>query len=450
MRFEPASVTYEFRGYHHPVILGAGVTGLAAGMTSGLPVYEAEESPGGICASYYLRAGEPRREFVPSADGEAYRFEIGGGHWIFGGDALVLRLIEQATSLKRYERASAVYFPKHSRYVPYPLQDHLRFLDRATAARALAEMAQPKGTPAPTMKAWLRQSFGATLSELFFEPFHDLYTAGLYDRIAPQDAYKSPVNISQAILGAFDRSARAGYNVTYVYPAEGLNQLVRWMAKAASVRYGKRVCRVDPNRREVLFADGTVELYTQLLSTLPLNKIAEMSGLTALAKPDPYTSVLVLNIGAVRGEACSDYHWVYVPTSRSGFHRVGFYSNVDQSFLPRSARGSGKRVSLYVERAFPGGRKPSPEEAARYVESAVRELAEWGFIREAEVVDPTWIDVAYTWSWPGSTWVREATARLREHAIYPIGRYGGWTFQGIADSIRDGLLAGSAIRLAGS
>jgi len=40
------------------MILGAGMTGLAAGRASGFPVYEAEETPGGICSSYYVRPGE--------------------------------------------------------------------------------------------------------------------------------------------------------------------------------------------------------------------------------------------------------------------------------------------------------------------------------------------------------------------------------------------------------
>jgi len=39
------------------LILGAGMTGLAAGYASGLPVYEAAEWPGGICSSYCVRPG---------------------------------------------------------------------------------------------------------------------------------------------------------------------------------------------------------------------------------------------------------------------------------------------------------------------------------------------------------------------------------------------------------
>jgi len=43
----------------------------------------------------------------------------------------------------------------------------------------------------------------------------------------------------------------------------------------------------------------------------------------------------------------------------AGFHPVGFYSNVDVSFLPVSARGPTYRVAIYVEKACRGGCKPT-------------------------------------------------------------------------------------------
>ena len=98
----------------------------------------------------------------------------------------------------------------------------------------------------------------------------------------------------------------------------------------------KRVTGIDPAGKVIHFGDGTAQKYDILMNTLSLNKTIEMTGLEVDAKPDPYTSVLVLNIGAVRGERCPDDHWLYIPATRAGFHRVGFYSNVDVSFLPAS------------------------------------------------------------------------------------------------------------------
>lgn len=429
------------------LILGAGMTGLAAGIASGLAVFEAADNAGGICLSYYMRAGEAQTLVDCPDDEEAYRFENGGGHWLFGSDPVVLHFIKSLLPVAKYERRSSVFFPGNNSglYVPYPIQNHLRFLDHTTMLAALAEMAQPPG-PVNTLEDWLRESFGPTLNQLFFAPFHALYTAGLYHTIAPQDGYKSPVNFTQALQGAVNEAPATGYNTTFVYPKGGLNLLARHMARRCRIEYGCRVVAIDPAEKTLSFADGSRQAYDRLLSTLPLNQMMSMSGLTTRARTDPHSSVLVVNIGAKRGARCPDDHWLYIPGSNAGFHRVGFYSNVDRSFLPASARSAGDRVSIYVEKAFRAGDRPNEAEVQVYCAALVDELQEWGFIGQVEAIDPTWIEVAYTWSWPGSGWKREALQTLEKADIYQIGRYGRWIFQGIADSIRDGFAAGSSFR----
>ena len=75
-------------------IIGAGFTGLGAGLSSGFKIFEATDRPGGICASY-KKSG--------------FRFEVGGGHWIFGGDKFIIDLINRFSKCKRYIRKSAVF-----------------------------------------------------------------------------------------------------------------------------------------------------------------------------------------------------------------------------------------------------------------------------------------------------------------------------------------------------
>lgn len=426
------------------IILGGGMTGLAAGIASGFPVYEAEETPGGICASYYMLPGDPRRHPHPR-DG-AYRFELGGGHWIFGGDPAVLRFIRRLTPLKSYIRRSAIYLPDHGRLIPYPIQYHLRYLDPPLAMRALEEIVTLAGRSvrSTTMAEWLRASFGPTLCDLFFDPFHRLYTAGLWQKIAPQDAYKTPIDLHLVLRGALAETPQVGYNLNFFYPTEGLNVLAQRMAAHCQITYRKRVVEVDVRTKRVHFSDGSTVRYSLLLSTLPLNQMVAMAGLTVDADPDPATAVLVVNIGALKGPRCPDVHWLYVPSSVSGFHRVGFYSNVDSSFLPRSSDQT--RVSLYVERAYRGSTPPGEPERKALAQAVVAELQAWGWIERVEVVDLTWIPVAYTWSWPGSAWRGRAIEALEAHDVIPIGRFARWRFQGIADSIRDGFVAGTGLR----
>ena len=147
-------------------ILGAGMTGLAAGMVSGLKVYEAQEVPGGICSSYYLKANENDPLYSVPEDQEAYRFEIGGGHWIFGGDPAVLKFIKSQVPVKSYNRKSSVYFSKEQLYVPYPIQNHLSYLDKDLAIKAVNEIISSPGGKPKTMAQWLEQSFGLPPGEL--------------------------------------------------------------------------------------------------------------------------------------------------------------------------------------------------------------------------------------------------------------------------------------------
>lgn len=431
---------------YETIVLGGGVSGLAAAVAAGCPVFEAQQRPGGICASYYMRPGGTKRLSVAPEGGGAYRFEYGGGHWIFGGESTVLRFINLLAPVKTYTRKSAVYFPERDLYVPYPLQYHVSCLGKEIAEKALLEMITAPRVVPVTMAEWLEQNMGRTMTELFFGPFHELYTAGLWRRIAPQDAYKSPSDLSLIVRSLVGEPTPVGYNVRFVYPIGGLNVLVEAMASRCDIYFEKEAVGIDLKARAVEFADGCRVHYERLVSTVPLNRMCELTGLTPGVDSDPYTSVLVINIGAIRGPRCPDYHWVYVPASRTGFHRVGFYNNVDEDFLPQCPGTTGARVSIYVEKAYMGGARPDDDEVASVCQGVIQELVEWGFVSESEVIDPTWVDVAYTWSWPSSTRQQQALSRLQEHEVYQVGRYGRWQFQGIADSIRDGLLAGTVFR----
>jgi hypothetical protein len=74
-------------------------------------------------------------------------------------------------------------------------------------------------------------------------------------------------------------------------------------------------------------------------------------------------------------------------------------------------------VSIYVERAYLPKHRPSPQEQATYIQGVVRELQDFGYIGDIEVVDPTWIEVAYTWSWPQSQWRSQALRKLSRRAL---------------------------------
>lgn len=421
-------------------ILGAGVTGLSAGLATGLEILDSGSVPGGVRTSYYAEAGSRERRFAPPESGEAYRFEIGGGHWILESDRHIAQFIQRLTPCHTYRARSAVYFQHRELFAPYPV---VREEDeRSILARVLIPSA--KNTE---MKEWLTQEYGDALCDVFFFPFHNLMSAGLYDSLAARSNPGAEVSVPMVLSALHGTTPRISGDSTFLYPVHGLDALMRTMAERCTILGEKHAQAIDIEKREITFADGTSRYFDKIISTLPLHRMIEMTGIDIGIDPDPYTSLMVLNIGALRGESCPDEHLIYCSDSKAGFHRIGFYSNVDPSFLPRSHRESQSHVSLYVEKSFPAATTLSTQEVDAFTALVLQELKDWEFITRAEVVDTTWIEVAQTWTVPNSPWRECALHALESHGIHQIGRKACWNSQGIADSIRDGLLCAPLVQL---
>ena len=427
------------------IVIGSGFTGLGLGLSGNVSILEAKDSPGGICSSYKKNG---------------FKFEIGGGHWIFGNDREALELVERFAKCNRYYRKSAVYFAGNldetaklmNTFVEYPIQNNLRQLGSETAKKCLIDIfAKSRDPDSSTMEEWMKHYFGDELCSIFFAPFHEKYTAGLYKEIAPQDPHKSPLSKEKIIEGAFENpGAAVGYNISFIYPQEGLDRLALAMAQRCRITYQSKVVSIDLDSKIVHLQNGDTRRYEKLVSTAPLTDLLRMTGLSKkVGKNDPYTSVLVVNIGAELAdavEARNGNHWIYVPDSSTGFHRVGYYSNVDPIFLPEKMRAHPDKFgSLYVEFAFANGAIPDRQRIEKLCQGTVEELKEWKFIKKELVVDPTIIDVAYTWSYPKSDWISRSINELRSFDIISAGRYGQWKFQGILESLKEGLTLGSSL-----
>jgi protoporphyrinogen oxidase len=238
---------------------------------------------------------------------------------------------------------------------------------------------------------------------------------------------------------------KAGYNSSFGYPKNGLDHFFRRLAADCKINYDACVVRIDASNRYLYLSDGRRLAYRMLYSTLPLNKALQLAGIQTGVEPDPAIAVEVLNIGARRGKHCPLDHWVYVPQSRSGFHRVGFYSNVSDDFLPASVRHGCTHVGLYVERCMKELESDDEAEIVRRTTATIEELVAWGFIESVEVVDRSFVKYAYTWSWIDSRWKEIAIRLLKEVGIVQAGRYGRWTFQGMLDSLLEGQRLGREI-----
>ncbi len=349
------------------VILGGGVTGLAAGIASGGTILEKEAEPGGLCRDYVVNG---------------CRLHRGGGHWLFGGDRVTRAWVGTLAPTRTYERDAAVYFSKDEMIVPYPIQKY-------------ASLIPPKELPTPgtmnygLVQKWANHSEAVGQFDLyadFFDPFHERYTDGLYKEIAPQDEQKTPVD-------------GQGYNSSFMYPQAGMGSLISAMATKCELQCGWSVGQISPDTKNLISTDGhniRDWKYDYLISTLPLPLTAWLAGYTQNPSP-PYTRVVVFNVIAEKGPKCPKHHWLYVPDSDTGCYRVGFYSNVEPEFLPEGIRQT--QVRIYGEQAI-AVREDAPDMQAQYnidIAPVVQELQRWGFIGKMEYADFNMCSPAYTW-----------------------------------------------------
>jgi len=367
------------------IIIGAGFSGMAAGIKTGATIYEKTDHAGGICTDYVK---------------DGFRFSNGGPHYLFGKDK-GLEYIKSLVEVKEYERKAGVYY---NHIFPYPFQ--------STASKDLEEF---KGDWSPQyFDGWLVSNFGKEQCNLFFHPFNEKYTAGLMSSVLPQDNYKTP-------------KTGTGWVSTFCDPVNGLDDLVEKMASKCDIQYNKKATKIHTDDREVEFEDGTSEEYGRLISTIPLNKCMELCGQESNL---PYTSVLVINVGAESNVNFPKEHWLYIPFCKSGFHRVSFYTNVDESKAPPN------RVGLSVEIAY-HNTKIKGIETNLIAREVCQELMDWGWIKKPETICIDWVECAYTWQYNKED-VSKEIQWLKERDITSTGRYGKWEFCGVTQSIMMG------------
>lgn len=424
------------------LVLGAGLTGLStalhAARSSAVPVavFERAAEVGG-------KARSRRRD--------GYTFDI-TGHWLHLRDDRVRALAEtlfEPGDLVEIERRTGIY--THGAMLPYPFQANLHGLPLPVVQECLATFLEAQveagapGAPAPrTFEEFAVQRFGRGIAEEFFIPYNRKLWGDAYDNLTPDwiSRFVPLPDVRQVIGGAIGlRQDGLGYNVRYRYPSRGgIDALPQAMGRAVDaagvpIHTQTDVVRIDPVAREVHTADGRVQAYDRLVSTLPLPELVRrLDGvpqeLQDAAGRLRWVRWRYLDVGTT-APVPMDEHWVYVPDPTTPFFRVGCYSNALPAMAPP---GCG---SLYVELADRDNDPDLPAIVAGLVEMGALSAA--SDVAFADVHD---IEYAYVVFDEGYASAREALfAHLDGLGIRSCGRYGAWIYNSMEDSILAGMEA---------
>lgn len=407
------------------LIVGGGISGLAAAAFLSprfdCVLVERDAEIGGYCRTIY------KDGFTWDYSGHFFHFQR---KWV--ADYVHSRM--DPAELLWIERRSRIYL--RGAYIDYPFQYNIHQLPQREFLRSLKEMyAAARADPGrfSSFHDMVCGRYGRTVSELFLIPYNEkLYSvpaasldpdcmgrffphvdfAGLLDRIsAAVDDGSSGAATYNARFSYHERGARAYVDALASYVPQG------------TIRLSAACQAIDPDARQAI-VNGEKVSYDRLVISAPLPAILRLVGDPAPAGVLTANKVVVFNLGFDRPSLRRD-HWVYYPEREWAFFRVGHYDNI----LGQD------RMSLYVEVALGHGVRADPEQLLPVVLQDLQRagvvddhrLVSWSVV----VLDPAYVHVTTA----GERFARAACSKLQSRGIFPIGRYGRWTYCSIEDNI---------------
>lgn len=414
------------------VILGAGIAGLSAayhlkqkGITSA--VFEQESDWGGLCGNFSI-SGFRFDRFV---------------HLSFAPDEYTQKMFDGTGGMHEHVPYPTNYY--HGYWIKHPAQNNLHPLgteEKINIINDFVNRPQREVSEISDYEEWLRCQYGNYFAEHF--PF--AYTRK-YWGVEPRELETKWVGIrmtspdlSAVLRGAFEPQDKCFYYAKVMkYPKSGgFKSILNTIAQNADIRLNKQACHIDPAQKRVRFADGSVEEYSQLVSSLPLPEIIKMlpdvpENIRIAAQNLRYTCGYQISLGFKRPDIAK-HLWFYIYDEDIAPARVYSPSLKSPDNAPAGCS------SLQAEIFFANG-TPLPD-AGEMLEKTIGKLIEMSIFKAEDLIVK---DIRFE-KFANIIFDRHIYQNrqiildyLQKQHIHSIGRFGKWeyfwTFQAFADGM---------------
>ena len=274
---------------------------------------------------------------------------------------------------------------------------------------------------------WLYGSLGKSITDKFIKPYNEkLYACDLSELDVNAMGRFFPKSDFKTVLENLKNKDFKSYNDNFIYPVGGAIKYIESIMKYVNnerVLKNTFVKSINSKDKIVKTNAGEIE-YEYLISTIPFNKLLDISGIPYENEIYSSNKVLVFNLGFDKPSDL-DYHWLYIPSKENNFYRVGFYDNIL----------SEGRMSLYVEVGF---NTHEEIDIGSELLKVLKGLKGVGIMsdhklisHETIVMNPAYVHI----NKESIKDVKMKTELFNENNIYSIGRYGEWTYCSIEDNI---------------
>lgn len=292
------------------VILGAGIAGISAAYHlkqkgENSVIFEKDNDWGGLCGFFEI---------------DGFRFDR-FVHFTFAKDEKIAELFAKSSPLYAHPPVSYNYWrgcwlkhPAQNNLAPLPIEEKVKIID-SFVNRPRKDVAEISD-----YAEWLRVQYG----DYFAENFPFAYTRKYWGVEAKQLETKWVGNrlhvspLPEVLRGAFAEQQENFYYTKFMnYPKKGgFRSIMNECRKGLDMRLNKKAVRIDTAAKQVEFADGTVENYDNLISSLPLPEIIKMisdvpENVQNAAKQLRWTCGYQVSLGFNRPDVAK-YLWFYI------------------------------------------------------------------------------------------------------------------------------------------
>lgn len=292
------------------VILGAGIAGISAARHlkqkgENSVIFEKDNAWGGLCGFFEI---------------DGFRFDR-FVHFTFAKDEKIAELFAKSSPLYAHPPVSYNYWrgcwlkhPAQNNLAPLPTEEKVKIID------SFVNRPRKDAAEISDYAEWLRVQYG----DYFAENFPFAYTRKYWGVEAKQLETKwvgSRLHVSplpEVLRGAFAEQQENFYYTKFMnYPKKGgFRSIMNECRKGLDIRLNKKAVRIDTAAKQVEFADGTVENYDNLISSLPLPEIIKMisdvpENVLNAAQQLRWTCGYQVSLGFKRPDAAK-YLWFYI------------------------------------------------------------------------------------------------------------------------------------------
>jgi protoporphyrinogen oxidase len=419
------------------VVLGSGMAGFGAAYrlhSEGItPVmYDKNAYYGGHTASFRYETG--------------FLFDV-GPHISFTKDTRIQEVFAESVE-QQYETIQINlnnYWRGH--WPLHPVQLHLHGMPEELIVKVISDFVEERGAPERPIKNyadWLLASFGKTFAESFPMTYTRKYHTTTADNMSTDwlgpRIYRP--SLEEVLRGAISASAPHVHYITHFrYPSAGgfMNYLNKFMPMG-NIKLNHELVSVDPRKQELKFANGLVERYDGLVSSVALPDIIRMipdapKDVAAAAKKLSCSTCVLVNVGIDRADI-SNAHMTYFYDEDICFTRLGFPHMLSARNAPE---GTG---SIQAEVYFSEKYKPFTGKPEDYIEPVIRDLKRVGLVKENDrILSKKAMFLKYAniiFDLERADALKIVHGYLDDVGIAYCGRYGDWGYMWTDESFISG------------